>query len=70
MANQGNRDREGNLGQPNRDSNNPTGTSGRRGQMDEDATRNHQEGGDRNRRQNQDAGDEDDESLGARRTNR
>ena len=70
MANQGNRDREGNLGQPNREGNNPTGTSGRstnREGTGENAERNHQEGGDRNRRQN---ADEDDESLGSRNTNR
>ena len=30
MRNQGNRDREGNLGQSGRDSSNPAGTSGRR----------------------------------------
>ena len=31
MSNQGNRDQEGNLGQPGRDSDKPTGTSGRQG---------------------------------------
>lgn len=67
MANQGNRDREGNLGQKNREGNNPTGTSGR-GDMGGDAERNHQEGGDRNRRRQN--ADEDDESLRSRNTNR
>ncbi len=31
MSNQGNRDREGNIGQPGRDSDKPAGTSGRQG---------------------------------------
>ena len=31
MSNQGNRDQEGNLGQPDRDSDKPAGTSGRQG---------------------------------------
>jgi hypothetical protein len=31
MSNQGNRDQEGNLGQPGRDSDKPAGTSGRQG---------------------------------------
>ena len=31
MTNQGNRDREGNIGQPGRDSEKPAGTSGRQG---------------------------------------
>ena len=69
MANQGNRDREGNLGRGNPNVDDPTGTSGRSGNMSEELERNHQEGRDRNRRQDQTPSD-DEGSLGSRTTNR
>jgi hypothetical protein len=70
MADQGNREREGNLGKTNREKDNPTGTSGRQGTSGDrspGSEGNRQEGGDRNRRQNT---DDEDSPLGGRNTNR
>jgi len=62
QGNQGNRDREGNLGQPNRQTQTPTGTSGRQGE-------NWVQGQpDTNRKPNRP--DEDEPGIGNRNTNR
>ena len=72
QRNQGNRDREGNLGQSGNDATNPTGTSGRQEKTDKE---NWQPGEKQKTRQPGDGphhmGDEDEDSpLGTRNTNR
>ncbi len=72
MANKGNRDREGNLGQTGNDATNPTGTSGRQGADDKenrqpgDIDGNRQTGEGRRRNHSED----EDSPLGNRTTNR
>ena len=72
MANKGNRDREGNLGQTGNDATNPTGTSGHQGPNDkenrqrEDIDGNRQTGEGRRRINTED----EDSPLGNRTTNR
>jgi len=72
MRNQGDRDREGNLGQTRKDPSTPAGTSGRQGNK---GTENwHQGDTDSNReggtRQNRDDDDDEGPGLGGRTTNR
>lgn len=71
MSNQGDRDREGNLGQTSRSPSSPTGTSGRQGNKGDENwqqgnTDSNRQGGTRHNRDD----DDDGPGLGGRTTNR
>jgi hypothetical protein len=64
VGNQGNREQEGNLGQPGSDSEKPAGTTGRTGNA---GTENWQQGNtDTNRRSSRQDDDDEDSGLGTR----